>query len=287
VATQEEEPKTTEKDVMMTKFDVDVMDEREDGELTQLMGLEDIEVDVKMTDVGEAGEQATHDVMKDEMNEMAGEQAAHDVMKDEMDEMVGEQATHDVMKGEMNEMVGEQTQRREFEVKVVDAEMSAGEQTQLRDGLVLGAGEQTHGGVAQDSCSGSVMGAEEYDEDWVVDSVVEVVVEAGERTKEGGGRSSESKQVDLEVEAADGISCGGSVEEVEDYEDWWQDSVIIEIGADDDATVWDSGLDACAFQKQIADDADIDVGYENGTGDGYEGSVFGFVSGVDSLDLTE
>ena len=127
VAAQEEEPKTTEEDVMMTKFDVDVMDEREAGELTQLMGLEAIEVDVKMTDVGEAGEQATHDVMKDEMNEMAGEQATHVVMKDEMDEMVGEQATHDVMKDEMNEMAGEQTQRREFEVKVVDAEMSAGD----------------------------------------------------------------------------------------------------------------------------------------------------------------
>ena len=154
VAAQEEEPIKVEEEVLtLISTETEIKDAREAGELTQVE--EEAEVDVKMLDEGEAGEQATHDVMKDVMNEMAGEQATHDVMKDEM-----------------NEMAGEQTQMREFEVRVVDDELSAGEQTQTRDGMVLGAGEQTYGGVDQDSCSGSVMGAEKYANDWMEDSIV-------------------------------------------------------------------------------------------------------------------
>jgi len=159
VAAQEEEPIKVEDEVQTLILATEIKDKREAGELTQVKG--EAEVDVKMMDEGEAGEQVTHDEMKDEMDEMAGEQATHDEMKDEMkdemNEMAGERATQ--LRDEVELKAGEQTQLREFEVKVVDDELSAGEQTQSRDGMVLGAGEQTHGGVAQDSCSGSVLGA--------------------------------------------------------------------------------------------------------------------------------
>jgi len=76
--------------------------------------------------------------------------------------------------------------------------------------------------------------------------------EAGERTQEEGV-GGENKLVDVEVEAADGNSCSGSVvDAVEGFvdEDWLHDSVVIDIGG------WNDELDADAIAQSIAVELD-------------------------------
>ena len=65
--------------------------------------------------------------------------------------------------------------------------------------------------------------------------------------------------------------------------DWVEDSVVIDIG--DDATDWGGRKDADAVEKQIADGVVADS-LEGGTDSGFEGSMFGFISGVDRFDST-
>jgi hypothetical protein len=130
-----------------------------------------------------------------------------------------------VEKGE----AGEQTQL-DVEVDVVE-KGEAGERTQLVDGMnVVNGGE-----------AGELTQLKVWEKG-----------EAGdrERTQDEGVRAGENKLVDVEIEAADGDSCSGSVlGVVEDFadEDWLQDSVVIDIGG------WSDELDADADQKQIVD----------------------------------
>ena len=179
---------------------------------------------------------------------------------------------------------GEQTQLSDVMLNV-DMLSEAGEQTQLRDEWVMEAGEQTQGGVVRNSGTedsaevGGGFGKEKLME-------VDDVTQAGERYRTGRTVRSQSDG-GIEGFAAwlDLLAGGGSVVDIEvGSEDWRQDSVVIDIGVCADATVWDGELVSCAVQKQIAD---VDADSENGTGDGSEDSVFGFVSGVDCFDLAE
>ena len=131
-----------------------------------------------------------------------------------------------VQKGE----AGEQTQL-DVEVDVVE-KGEAGERTQLVDGMkVVNRGE-----------------AGELTQLKVVEKG-----EADERTQDEEVRVGENKRVDVEVEAAGGHSCSGSVvDAVEGFvdEDWLQDSVVIDIGG------WSDELDADAIAQSIAVELD-------------------------------
>ena len=108
--------------------------------------------------------------------------------------------------------------------------------------------------------------------------------EAGERTHEEGVGAGENKLVDVDVEAADGNSCSGSVVVDEEFSGGWlEDSIVIDIGID--AADWGDELDGNAAEKQIADGVVADS-LENGTSSGFEGSMFGFISGLDRFDST-
>ena len=117
---------------------------------------------------------------------------------------------------------GELTRNVEVEVERVEVEGDV----ELRVEVEVGAGEQTY---------------KEFGGD----------VGAGERTQDRGVRAAESTQVRAaEADVAAGVtSCSGSV--VDWVEDWIQDSVIIDIGAD--AAVWNSELGFDAVKKHIAD----------------------------------
>ena len=145
---------------------------------------------------------------------------------DEHEEMVTGQEQNKDGAGELTQEedktreAGELTQDVEVEVERVEVERVV----ELR--VEVGADEQTY-------------------KEFGVD------VGAGERTQDGGVRAAESTQVRAaEADVAAGVtSCSGSV--VDWVEDWIQDSVIIDIGAD--AAVWNSELGFDAVKKHIAD----------------------------------
>ena len=91
----------------------------------------------------------------------------------------------------------------------------------------------------------------------------------------------ELTQIVVGGEGAGTGRCGSQAAAV--IEDWVEDSVVIDIG--DDATDWGGRKDADAVEKQIADGVVADS-LEGGTDSGFEGSMFGFISGVDRFDST-
>ena len=115
-----------------------------------------------------------------------------------------------------------------IEEKMMDEDEMAGERTQLDDKVELKAGEQTQLSDVELS-------------DFELNGVE---LRAGERTQMRVVEYGEQTQGGVEE-----TSCGGSVatEVGSGSEDWMQDSVVIDIGAD--ATVWGGELDIDADEK--------------------------------------
>ena len=148
-----------------------------------------------------------------------------------------------------------------IEEKMMDEDEMAGERTQLDDKVEKKAGEQTQLSDVELSdfeLNGVELRAGERTQ--------MRVVEYGEQTKGG----------------VEETSCGGSVatEVGSGSEDWMQDSVVIDIGAD--ATVWGGELDIDADENSIAyelaagvlengSDSDLDLVHGVGFGSGVSG----------------
>ena len=283
VAAREVEPKSVEVEVEVgageqTQVEVEVRDDEliqvKDEDEVEVGAQAQLKVEVEVMGEGKAGERTHYEVeveveVSSEVESGqpgvgAGERTQLNVEMDDVDE------------GEVAEKV-----QLKVEVNVVDGR-EAGEQTR-EEGVRAGERTQVDGEVEADgsSCSGSVVVAEEMQLKVEVNVVDEG--EVAEKVQEEGVRAGERTQVDGEVEA-DGSSCSGSVAVAEKFSGGWlEDSIVIDIGVD--ATYWGDELDADAVEKQIADGVVADS-LESGTGSGFEGSMFGFISGVDKFDLT-